>query len=499
MITRQSLPPAPGWLAVFGVFIVMMFARSLVTFPIEHVDAAFKYQAAANIVNGRGLDILLVNHHTMRWSEVLPQVVVTWATQFRYEGLYLLPLLAFGLTAALAWRGLRPVLTPTQQLLLLGLLFIEPVGLNHTGQLLNPPFGVLYTLLAITALARPGPSTWPRVIFAAILFFCAYGAHSTYLSFAAGGLAWLLFFERRPVQALGLMLVLGTLIGLEILWFNHLAEQKLQIGRLEALADGSHMANVITRFDIVTPSRLFTRWLDLPLLSLGLAAAFAACLAWLTFDARARREAPPFLLLCLLSGSAYAVAVTFAVVSIDPLRPLQPLKTMYLEPFMPFAIIAAVYLAARIEGRLPRRMQWKLELAAGSLMVILLGFAATQKFDWNTVVNNRLNAFVWRSEAELGDFSERFLRGEILLVGRNRYALEKIIAYQNPQRFVRGRGRFSIAAPPVMQPDIVCVTTIKGIPLVNNDQPCTKAQIQAALDAGARFAEEPAEPAPNSL
>jgi hypothetical protein len=499
MITRQSLSSPPGWLAVFGVFIVMLLARSLVTFPIEHVDAAFKYQAAANIVNGRGLDILLVNHHTMRWSEVLPQVLVTWATQFRYEGLYLLPLLAFGLTAALAWRGLQPVLTPTQQLLLLGLLFIEPVALTHTGQLLNPPFGVLYALLAITALARPGPSTWPRVLFAALLFFFAYGAHSTYLSFAAGGFVWLLLFERRPAQALVLAGVIGALIGLETLWFNYLADQRLLGGRLEALTDGSHMQNVINRFEIVTPTRLLTRWLDLPLLSLALAAAFAACLGWLAFDSRARREAPPFVLLCLLTGAAYAIAVTFAVVSIDPLRPLQPLRTMYLEPFMPFAIIATVYLAARIEGRLPRTLQWKLELGAGGLMVLLLGFAATQKFDWKTVVNNRLNAFVWRSEAQLGEFSERFERGEILLVGQNRYALEKIIAYQRPQGFRRGWGRFSITAPPVMQADIVCVTTIKGIPLARNDQPCTEQQIKAALDAGARFAEAPAEPASKSL
>jgi hypothetical protein len=253
------------------------------------------------------------------------------------------------------------------------------------------------------------------------------------------------------------------------------------------------------RFDIVTPTALFTRWFDLPLLSLGLAAGFAACLAWLVYDAQARREAPPFLLLSLLAGSAYAVAVTFAVVSIEPLRPLQPLRTMYLEPFMTFAVIGTVYLVSRIEGRLPRGTQWKLELAASALMVILLAFAATQKFDWKTVANNRLNAFVWRSEAELGNFARRFQQGEILLVGQNRYAIEKIIAYQLPQRFERGRGRFSIAAPPVMQRNIVCVSTIKGIPLTRNDQACTEQQIQAALDAGARFADEPAVPTSKSL
>lgn len=499
MITRQSLAPPPGWLAVFGVLVVMALARSLVTFPVEHVDAAFKVQAAAEIVRGADLDVLLTNHHTMRWSEVLPQVLVTWATQFRFEGLYLLPLLAFGLSGALAWRGLQPVLTPTQQLLLLGLLFIEPIGLTHTGQLLNPPFGVMYALLAITALARPGPSTWPRVLLAAGLFFCAYGAHSTYLSFAAGGFAWLLVFERRPLQALGFALALATLVGVETLGFNLLADQQLQVGRLEALVGSSHMTNVMNRFDVVAPLRLLTRWLDLPLLSLGLAAAFAACVAWLAFDAPARREAPPFLLLSLLTGSAYAVAVTFAVVSIDPLRPLQPLRTMYLEPFMPFAIIGAVYLASRIEGRLPRPLQWKLELAAGGLMVVMLGFAATQKFDWQTIVNNRLNAFAWRSEAQLGEFDRRFRNGELMLVGQNRYALEKLITYRGPQRFQRGRGRFSITAPPVIRADIVCVTTIKAIPLVRNDKPCTERQIQAALDAGARFATEPPEPAAKSL
>ncbi|MEE4175639.1 MAG: hypothetical protein V2I57_15435 [Xanthomonadales bacterium] len=501
MITRQSLSPPPGWLAVFAVFVVMVLARSLVTFPIEHVDATFKYHAASNIVNGRALDILLVNQHTMRWSEVLPQVLVTWATNFRFEGLYLLPLLAFGLACALAWRGLQPVLTPTQQLLLLGLLFIEPIGLTHTGQLLNPPFGVLYALMAITVLARPGPSTWPRILLAAVLFFFAYGAHSTYLSFAAGGFAWLLFFERRPIQAFGFALAIAAFIGGETIWFNHLAEQRLQVGRIEALTNSAHMANVMERFEIVTPLRLLTRWLDLPFLSLGLAVAFAACVVWLALDARARREAPPFLLLSLLTGSAYAVAITFAVISIDPLRPVQPLRNMYLEPFLPFAVIGTAYGVSKIEGQWPRSLQWKIEAAAAGLMVVLLGVAATQKFDWQTVTNNRLNAFVWRSEAQLGEFDARFRRGEILLVGQNRYALEKLIAYRGPQLFRRGSGRFSVTAPPVMQPGIVCVSTIKGIPLRRNDRPCTEQQIQAAIDAGARFATDaaPPEPAPESL
>ena len=65
------------------LFLALFFLRSLVTFPIEHVDSVHKYVAAADIVRERSLEPMLRNQHTMRWSEVLPQVIVSWATRLQ--------------------------------------------------------------------------------------------------------------------------------------------------------------------------------------------------------------------------------------------------------------------------------------------------------------------------------------------------------------------------------------------------------------------------------
>ncbi len=491
---RQGLPIAPtddratgsGVLPLLGVMVLLFLARSLVTFPIEHVDAAFKYLAAAEFVRGAGLSVLLENHHTMRWSEVLPQAFVTWITQFRYEGLYLLPLTAFALTGGLLWRGLRAHLTLSQQGLLLALLFIEPVALTHTGQLLNPPFGVLYAVLAVTALAVSGPVPAWRVVMAALAFFAAYGAHSTYLSFSAAGVAWLLVFRRQPLAALGLAGLVALLMALETLVFNAIAAEQLGGGRLEALLSGSHFEGVLDRFPVVEPLELLTRWFRLPWFDLALVAGFLGCAAWLTLSPRARAAAPPFLVLCLLVGGAYAVAITFAVVSLSPLRPIQPLRVMYLEPFLPFAVVGTVALLAGLMNRLRPRVRLFLEATAVFGMVLLLAAAAVTSYSWEHVVNNRLNAFFWRSEAQLGEFNERLRRGEIILVGENRHALEKLVRYRGPARFVRSGRAPGIVAAPELVPGVVCVRGIRAIPLERNDRPCGARALQAAADAGAR-------------
>lgn len=486
MISRSApLAPPPGASATLAVLLLLLVARSLVTFPVEHVDATFKYAAAAGMARGEGLALMLENHHTLRWSAVLPQTAVTWLTRFRYEGLYLLPLLAFALAGALLWRGLQPALTLGQQALLLVLLFIEPVALTHTGQLLNPPFGVLYGLLGVTVLARPGPSTWRRSLLAALCFFAAYGAHSTYLAFAVGALAWLLLFERRPLHAAGFLATLVALLALETMVFNVVSGGSLAGGRFELLAGGSHMTLVREQFDAVEWPALFTRWLDLPLFDQALTAGFLLCAGWLSVDARARRAAPPFLLLCLLVGGAYALAVTVAVVDLHPLRPIQPLRVRYLEPFLPYAIAASVYLAARLEARFDRATQRWLEGGTAVVMVLLLAVAATQRYSWEQVADNRLKAFAWRAEGELSGFAQRFRDGELLLVGHNRRALEHLVRYQGPLDVRRGGGvEDGVTSAPLIVAEPRCIARLRAIPVVLNERPCAPRELRLALQAG---------------
>lgn len=487
MIARQPLADPPPTLAVVGVLLALFLARSLVTFPIEHVDAAFKYLAAADLARGGGLEELLRNHHTLRWSEVLPQALVAWVTGFRYEGLYLLPLLAFAGYGALFWRGLRPALDPGAQALLLAALFLEPIALQHTGQLLNPPFGVLYSVIAVTVLARPGPSSWLRVGVAGCAFFAAYGAHSTYLSFAAGGFAWLLFFERRPLHALGLVGFIAALMGLETVVFNAIAGEGLAGGRLEALADSGHLRAVEDRFPVVAAHELLTRWFKLPLLDLALVAGFLACSAWLALDGKARGEAPPFLLLCILTGGAYAAAITVAVVDLSPLRPIQPLRIMYLEPFMPYAAAVSVYGFARLADGLPRRLRRGLEATVVLGLVGMLAWTAGQKESWERLLNYRLNAFAWRAHGEMIQLGERFRDGRIVLTERNRYALLMLIAYDGPVLARHSGGRFGAIVARDAGEASRCVRGIRTIPLERNERTCSRQERRAVRKAVSKW------------
>ncbi len=471
---------------MLGLLVLLFFARSLVTFPIEHVDAAFKYLAAADVVRGNGWVALLHNHHTMRWSEVLPQALVTWLTRFRYEGLYLLPLLAFAGYCTAFWRGLGPVLSRSQQVLLLALLFLEPMALKHTGQLLNPPFGVFYAALAVSLLAQPGRLGWLRVAGATGLFFCAYGAHSTYLAFSAGGIAWLLVFRRQPLHALAMAAGLATLMAGETWVFRQIADE-VSGGRLGALADGGHWRAVQHRFPAVAFHELFTRWGRLPWFSLFMSAGYVGCLVWLGLDRRARLEAPPFLWLCLLTGGAYACGVTFAVVGIDPIRPMMPLYPMYLAAFIPWAVVASVYLVAGLESRLRPRTRLVLELAAVTLMVALLAVAASRKAEWDTLVNYRMSAFMWRADAQVRDMGHRFRTGEILLTGSNRLALEMLFAYRRPVRTVHHARVPYVASAARIQREVRCVRGIRKIPLPRNIVDCQPRQVRAARAAGARW------------
>ena len=73
-MARQD-PVMQSWpwglfLLLFGTFLLL---RSLVTFPVENVDALIKYDAAARIVRGGDWSILLSNQHTMRWIETCPR------------------------------------------------------------------------------------------------------------------------------------------------------------------------------------------------------------------------------------------------------------------------------------------------------------------------------------------------------------------------------------------------------------------------------------------
>ena len=460
-----------------ALVMALFLLRSLVTFPVEHHDATLKYLAAAEIARSGDWGLLLWDHHTMRWAEMVPQTLITMLAGIRYEAVYIYTLLAFATGSALIIMALKDRLNPLHTLLLAGLLFFEPLSLMHTGQLMNPPFGVMFSFAGILILLGPGRNNLWGVSLAACMFFCAYGSHVTYLSFAAGGFFWLWWRQGRPAAAVLFAATLLALFAVETLAFNSLSDGKLTLGRIEALSQGKHVSWVHEKFKPVEYHHLFTRWLRVPRFDQLLALGFITCGAWLLWNRKARERAPDFLLLAMLTGTIFALSITFAIAGFNPLRPAMPLIPMYLQPFFPYAIIGSVWLYASMATRIRPRLRLGLELAGGLAMgLLLLGFVLTRG-SMAEILNNRVNAFMWQSERELGDFADRFASGELKLVGRNRMSLSFVVRYRHPMKLNWDKDE-EFTSVPSPNSDAQCLTHIRKIPLERNYQDCGTIQIK---------------------
>jgi hypothetical protein len=446
-----------------GVVLVGLL-RSLWTFPIEHGDAVQKYFISAQVLSTGDWTLLLHNHHTLRWAAMLPQILVTWLAGVRYEVFYLLPLLFFSMTLVMLVIGLRTHLRAEWLLLLALLLFAEPQGYGTSNQLLNPPLGVFYALAGTWLLVRAGPGRHALVALAAGLFFVAYGVHVTYLSFAGGALIWLLVCKRQFAAAAWFGLTLLALAALETVLFNLLSGGELTFGRIEALAYGPHVEKNLSR-EAVTLAELLGRWQQLPAFDLLLCAGFWISGGWMAAEWFKGRRSPQLLVCLFLVGMTYALAVTFAVVSLDPLQPAMGLRTMYLVPFLTFASIMTVYLMHELASRL-----FGQHFRAGAVaIVLLLAGMIVLNSRIPLLLNGGATAFVWRAQAEYADFSERFRQGQLVLGGRRQKVYSMIARFQAPvavQSLEQG------IAPLNLKPDHLCLQRLNRVPLALNYGAC---------------------------
>jgi hypothetical protein len=446
--------------------------RSLVTFPVEHGDALAKYDVAAQIARDGDWRALLQNHQTMRWIQTVPQTVITWLTRHRYGGMYLLPLLVFGAYCALMIMAAQEHLDVGQQLLLATLLFIEPIAMNHTGQLLNPPFGVLLAFSGMLILTRPRTPGIAATILAAVFFFGAYGAQVTYLGFAFGAFIWLWLNQRKLLLPLVFAGALLCLFVTETLVFNHLSGGELTLGRIEALSEGGHVQRVKHVFQPSEPEDLlFRRWISAPLFDQVMLLGFLALAALSIFRRKRANKVPQLFLIVILSAAGYAFLITFAVTSVFPPRPLVPILTMYLEPLMPFAILASVFLYAQFEACISPRLVWPARTAAAGTMSILFLALVMTKGPLKDTLNNRLNAFFWKSDAALTEYSEKMRNGELIVRGYNQHPYYLLARYKRPfEHFSTGWAQGTSAVSP--RSDALCFFDLRKIPLYLNYHDC---------------------------
>jgi hypothetical protein len=450
----------------FMISVTFIFLlRSLWTYPVEHSDAIQTYFYAAEILRSGDWSILLTNHHTLRWAAMLPQTGLTWLLGTRYEVFFILPLLLFSVYLVMIVFSLRKILNVSQQLLLWTLLFAELNSFLTSNHYIIAGLGIFCAFAGVLALINQGNRQTLSVMLAAVFFFIAYGAHVTYLSFAAGGFLWMTFFHRNTPKAFVFAATIIFLLVLETLVFNHLSDGQLTWGRLEALATGEH----IGRNSAYTPvvfSQLFTRWLALPLPHLLLCLGFITAGAWLVVQKKSGAPVPRLIECSFLLGLCFAVGVTFAVISIEPLRPMMPLRPRYLVPFFPFASIMTVYMLSILAAKLPGIIGPREEFAAVLAFTLLLLVGPTYKIDF---FRSKFAAFMWKADQEYSEFSQMFVNGELLLTSKRKIAYGMIARFKNP---VKTRLRESGLSAVNLSPTHLCVEQLTKSPLHLNYEDC---------------------------
>lgn len=446
---------------------VLFLLRSLWTYPIEHGDAIEKYFYAAEILRTGDWSILLTNHHTLRWAAMLPQTGLTWLLNNRYEVFYIPPLLMFSAYFVLIVFSLRKLLNFSQQLLLGTLLFFEHMSFHTSNQYFITGLGVFCAFAGVLALVRTTKRQYAGVVLAAVLFFVAYGAHVTYLSFAVGGFLWLMFFHKNLTKVIVFTLTILILFLFETLVFNYMSDWQLTFGRIQALATGEHIGRNSTYTPVVV-SQLFTRWMILPWTQLLLCLGFITAGVWLVRQKRHGRSVPALIECTFLVGLGFAVGVTFAIFSIDPLRPMMPLRPRYLVPFFPFASIMSVYILSSVSARLAGQTGGRRGFAVVLAFTMFLLIYSSYKIDF---FRSKFEAFLWQADREYSEYSSRFVHGELILVGKARHANDMVARFKNPAVVTFEHGVVSVIDPSA---DAMCVEYLTKSPLSLNYEDCPK-------------------------
>jgi len=462
---REAISWQTVCLLLIGITSVFLL-RSLWTYPTQHSDAVQKFFYAAEILRSNDWNLLLHNHHTLRWAAMLPQTALTWLLDGRYEAFFIMPLLMFSLYVTLIVFSLRNVLSFSQQVLLGVLLFSEPMALHTSNQYSIVGVGVFSTFAGVMILVKQSERPNLAAILAATMFFIAYGAHVTYLSFAAGGFLWLTLCQRKLSRTVIFCASLLVLMMMETLFFNYLSDWQLTFGRLEALADGSHVALSLT-FGPVTSDQLLTRWLVLPLPHLLLCLLFLIAGPWLIMQRKKGMQIPALIECTFLVGLCFAVATTFAVTSIDPLKLVIPPNTRYLVPFFPFASIIVFYMLSISVARVLGKGHPRLVVVASLCLSLFLVIWPTYKIDF---FRSKFDAFMWVAEEEYSGYSDRFQRGELILTGQKKVVNSLIAGFRNPVDVIQQETLISARKP---TSGAKCVARLDKNPLYLNYQDCT--------------------------
>ena len=421
---------------LLGLLIVLAF-RVVYSVPIEfNGESIRKWEVGRQLVDSGQWQLLLEDHHQLRWSVVIPQLFVGWMFPNSWFGYYITPIAFWSLFAVACLGFFRK----ERHSLPLGMLFlvviaVEPLDHAMASQVNSGAFGLLYVACGIYALLAYDRTTkWTYLLLASLAFFFAYGAHLTYAVFF-GAPVLFLFFNRRDFKGIVLFLsMLAALLGLEALILSMMSGGEVQGGRFAEIARMKTWGSVdpITGIDNTTMGstrwkgaepyavhHFFDRWRMLPKYSLMAGVMFIVATGAL-ISPRLRKEMPNGVWLCFYAAGIYGVAVSAPIIGFQPLQLVLDLHSRYLALFFPLAAVFVVWVLGAI-----------LQNILGKRAGVFLGFGSVLLFSVFVVgsINYRCTAEI-SSTGRLGtDFSMENLYCRVF-----RYTQEQVI-YPSPSVF----------------------------------------------------------------
>ncbi len=360
---------------ILGIAIGIFLLRSIYTTLPEMEDALKKWEIARAMAATNDLSQLLArDHHSSRWGIIIPVVMAIKIFGSNLTSFYIIPLCAYAIIFTfllyVASKDIDPRLIPVFAVFL----FYEPMFFRATAQIQPFVFGVFYLSISLWCMSIYFDKLKLRYLLISALFaFLAYGTKETYLFFVVG-LFILLFWKagtRAVIVYSGILLIF---LAIETVVFNSLSGY-LTFGRIEFLSGGKHLIRLKQEttglFDYI-----FYKWLLLSTFNKVLTIISLGYFVYV-FKTKKIHQMHNLTAGVILMALCYTILVTVVPKSLSPLIPIQPPRSKYLTPLMPYYMLICILVLNGILTRVPKPAIKPAMLSCNFVAVIFLIFSLT--------------------------------------------------------------------------------------------------------------------------
>ena len=270
-----SLKAPIGVLSLFFIcsLIVLLVFRVIYSTPVEiDGDSVGKWLSASSVARYGQWSVMEWDHHQLRWSIMLPQILVAKIIPWRYESYYILPMLFYSLFTVICMLVLLTKVGRSEwawTLLLAIAMSIDPISHVMASQLKTVAFGLFYLSIGILIFGYYlNNQRVCLLLLSALFFFLSYGSHITYLVFSVAPLLVLVLhlkaYRSAVIFGCALLVLLLTESVLTSLYFGGIEN----LGRIHNIMLGTSHQPVTTARGLAGSKLeygdLFTRWRLVP-------------------------------------------------------------------------------------------------------------------------------------------------------------------------------------------------------------------------------------------